>query len=152
MNQETINSIEVVRPNAVPSDLDKLTGNSGTLQFYCSIQDDGSRASKVAIYNAINNAEFKIDDFKGKQINVVNVVAHPVHLVADETGEELDALRIVLIDDEGKGYESVATGVMSSLEKIFNIVGMPTYNPPLAVMPREQKTRKGYKTLTLDLV
>lgn len=150
MNQN-VNELAEVRPNALPSDLDKLTGNAGTMQFYCSIKDNGERASKVAIYNAINNAEFKIDDCKGQQINVVDVVAHPVQLVADETGEVMNVLRIVLIDENGKGYESVATGVMSSLEKIFGIVGMPSYNPPLAVIPREQKTRKGYKTLTLDL-
>ena len=150
MNQN-YNEIEVVRQNALPTDLDRLTGNAGNMQFYCSIPNNGERASKVAIYNAINNAEFKIDDCKGQTINVVDIVAHPIQLVADETGETIECLRIVLIDEEGKGYESVATGVMSSLEKIFGIVGMPSYNPPLAVIPREQKTRKGYKTLTLDL-
>lgn len=150
MNQNAINSIEVVRPNAVPSDLDKLTGNTGTLQFYCSIKDDGTRESKVAIYNAINNVEKSLDECKGEVINVVNVVAHP-QTITNNDGEIIECLRIVLIDENGVGYHTVASGVMNSLEKIFNIVGMPTYNPPLAMIPREQKTRNGYKTLLIDL-
>lgn len=149
--QENAHELVEVRPNTLPTDLDRLTGNTGSMQFYCSISDDGSRESKVSIYNAINNAKNKIDDFKGQKINVVDVVAHPVKLVEDQSGELIEALRIVLIDDKGEGYETVATGVMSSLEKLFGIVGMPSYDPPLTVIPREQKTRKGFKTLTLDL-
>lgn len=158
MNKEAMNnlenqlvSMEEARLNTVPSDIERLA-QTGAPQFYCSIPDTGDRSSKVKIYNAINNAAHKIDDVKGQKINVVDIIAHPVSLVADETGEVMNATRIVLVDDKGVGYETVASGVMSSLEKIFGIVGMPSYDPPLGVVPREQKTRKGYKTLTLDLV
>lgn len=132
--------------------IERLTGAGNGTRFLSSIVDDGSRESKVKIYNAINKAENKIDDCKGEVIEMVDFVAHPVSLVADDSGEMVQCTRVVLIDKHGAGYETVASGVISSLEKIFSIVGFPPYkDEPLKVIPREQKTRKGYKTLTLDL-
>ena len=136
---------------AAPAQLDLLTnpGNS----FFCSIPNDGTRKSAVAIYNAINNKGESLDDHKGEIIEAVNVAAHPVTLTDENTGEIVEALRVVIIDKNGKNYDAVSQGIASSLQKIFGIVGMPPWNDePLKIKVVEQKTRKGFKTNTIELV
>lgn len=130
--------------------LDGLT-NPGN-QFYCSIQNDGSRAAAAKIYNAVNRKGESLDDHKGEILQIVDIAAHPVSLVDENTGELVNALRVVMIDKDGKNYDAVSQGIASSLQKIFGIVGMPSYNPPLALKVVEQKTRKGFKTNTIELV
>ena len=135
---------------AIPSQLDSLTnpGNS----FYCSIPNDGTRAAQVKIYNAVNNKGDALDDHKGEVLGIVDIAAHPVSIVDENTGEVVEALRVVMIDKNGKNYDAVSQGIASSLNKIFSIVGQPSYNPPLRLKVVEQKTRKGFKTNTIELV
>lgn len=121
--------------------------------FFCSIPNDGSRRSAIAIYNAVNSKGESLDDHKGEVLEIVNVAAHPVSLVDENTGEVVQAMRTVLIDKNGKNFDAVSQGVVSSLQKIFAIVGQPPYNDePLKIKVVEQKTRKGYKTNTIELV
>lgn len=120
--------------------------------FYCSIKNDGTRASQVKVYNAINSKGDSLDDHKNEVLEIVDVAAHPVTLVDENTGEIVEALRVVMVDKNGKNYDAVSQGIASSLQKIFAVVGMPSYNPPLKLKVVEQKTRKGYKTNTIELV
>lgn len=136
---------------AVPAELDLLTnpGNS----FFCSIPNDGTRKAAIAIYNAVNSKGESLDDHKGKVLEIVNVAAHPVTLLDENTGEVVTTLRTVLIAKNGVIYDAVSQGIASSLSKIFGIVGMPPWdNEPLKIKVVEQKTRKGYKTNTIELV
>lgn len=148
----TNNEIMVIDRNeiAAVSVLDAL--NNPGAAFYCSIPNDGSRSAAVSIYNAINSKGASLDDAKGDTINMVNVAAHPVRLVDENTGEAVEALRTVIIDDQGRYFDAVSQGIASSLEKIFAIIGQPPFAPPLPIKVTEQKTRKGYKTNTLELV
>lgn len=152
MNNEMNNEMMVVNKAdlAGVSIMDSL--NHSDTNFFCSIENDGSRAAAVKIYNAIQNAKEKLDDHKGEVLKIVNVVAHPVQLVDENTGEMVDCVRTVLIDENGVGYEAVSQGVVSSLVKLFGIVGRPTWEPALEMVAVEQKTRKGFKTLTIELV
>jgi len=142
----TINKADL----AAPSQLDALT-NPGS-SFFCSIPADGSRQSAIRIYNAINNKGESLDDQQGKILEIVNVAAHPVTLVDETTGEVNEALRTILIDKDGKNFDAVSQGVASSLQKIFAIVGPAPFDPPLKLKVVQQKTRKGYKVNTIELV
>lgn len=126
-------------------------------QFYCSIQDDGTRKTKVAIFNAVNGADDSIADHIGEVIEVVNVVAHPVELLDEVTGEVVNALRTVLIDKNGKTYTAVSQGITSALSKIFSIIGTPEggawEKEPVKMKIRQVKTRNGNnKVNTIELV
>lgn len=134
----------------MPSLVENLTHSQHS--FYSSIVDNGTRKSKITIYNAINKADEKLDNHKGEVLKIRDVVAHTVSLVDENTGEILDCLRIVLVDEKGVGYESISQGIYSSLQKIFAVVGLPTWDEPLQIKCVEQRTRKGFKTLTLELV
>jgi hypothetical protein len=119
--------------------------------FYCSIPNDGSRETAIKIYNAMNNTTGKIVDLKAPII-VTDIIAHNIQLVDEETGEMNDATRCVLITEDGQGYECVAGGVVSSIKKIVGIVGRAPWTPGIKMMPREVRTRKGYRTLTIELI
>ena len=139
-----------------PNDIASVAMMDGLMtpgaNFFCSIKNDGQRASQVKIFNAINNAEEKLDDHKNEVLNIVDVVAHPISIVDENTGELIETVRVVLIDENGVGYAAVSEGIVSSLQKLFGIVGQPSYNPPLSMKVVEQKTRKGFKTNTIQLV
>ena len=142
----TISREDLIKPTAIESLTNPETA------FFSSIVDDGSRESRVKIYNAINKAEEKLDDHKGEVLDIVDVVAHGVTLVDEQTGETIECTRIVLLDVNGVGYESISIGIYSSLQKIFAIVGVPTWIEAVKMKCIEQKTRKGFKTLTLELI
>ena len=151
MTNEIIASNDVARVDLV-EDLKNPTG-----KMYCSIQDDGTRASKVQIFNAINGADESLGDHIGEVLEVVNVVAHPIELQDEQTGETKEVLRTVLITKEGKTYVAVSQGVASALSKIFHIVGSPDNGAwekePVAMRVKQVKTRNGMnKVNTIELV
>ena len=150
--ENTNNAIVLSEEIAQVSDISRIASamNGKSVAFLTSIPDDGSRDNRIKIYNAVNKSGEKIDDHKGEVLNITNFAAHKVEL-ADDDGVIIEALRIVLIAEDGTCYESVSKGVMSSLEKIFSIVGVAPWTPALPIIPKEVKTRKGYKVLTLEL-
>ena len=79
--------------------LNELKNPSGAM--FCSIKDDGSRESKVAIFNAINRADKNVSEHLNEVLNIINVVAHPITLTDEETGEIVTCLRTVFITDKG---------------------------------------------------
>lgn len=137
---------EIIQPSALAALI------TPTSFFFSSIKDDGSRESQIRIFNAINKADSKLDDHKGEVLEIKDVVAHPIELVDENTGELTECVRMVLIDKDGKGYESVSQGIFSSIKKLFVIIGQPSWEIPVKMKVIEQKTRKGFKTLTIELV
>ena len=142
----------VAREDIAPAfQIDMLT--NATNSFLCSIPNDGSRKAAIAIYNAVNNKGESLDDHKGEVLEIVNFAAHPVTLTDENTGEVVEALRVVLVDKKGVNYDAVSQGIASSLQKIIAIVGMAPWDvEPLKIKVVEQKTRKGFKTNTIELV
>lgn len=125
-----------------------------TGSFFCSIKDDGSRKSKVAIYNAVNGADESIADHIGEVLEIVDVVAYPVTITDEETGEIMEVLRTVLVAKDGKAYTAVSQGITNSLARIFSIVGMPSWkDEPVKMKIKQIKTRNGNnKVNTIELV
>lgn len=139
------------REDLAPVNLLDTLNNPGN-SFLCSIADDGTRASKVKIFNAINQKGESLDDHKNEVLKIVDVAAHPVTLTDENTGEIVEALRIIMIDEKGRNYDAVSQGIASSLQKVFAIVGPAPWTPALSLKIVEQKTRKGFKTNTIELV
>ena len=157
MNENTMtNEMMVVRGDvAGVSLLEQFKDPNGN--FYCSIQDDGSRASKVAIFNAINGADESLADHINEILEITNVVAHPVTLTDEETGEVINALRVVLIDKNGKAYQAVSGGIANAISRIISIIGDPATGAwekePVKMRVKQVKTRNGNnKVNTLELV
>lgn len=147
---ENRNEMMIREEIATPSMVDTL--KNPTSVFFSSIENDGTRETQIKIYNAVSGEGENVSDHLKEVIEVENIVAHPVQMVDEKTGEITDALRIVLVSPDGTTYSSVATGVLSSMQKIMGIIGSAPWTPALKIMPVEVKTRNGYKTITLSLV
>lgn len=120
--------------------------------FFSSIEDDGTRESKIKIYNALNNADTQVEKMINKEIMLTDVLAHALTLPDMNTGELRECLRIVLIDENGVGYACISEGIASSLQKIMATIGSAPWNPALKVRPVYQTTKKGYKVMTLEIL
>lgn len=122
--------------------------------LFCSLQDDGTRKSKVAIYNAINNADERLSEHIGETLEIIDVVAHPVQLIDEQTGEAVECLRTVLIDKKGTSYTATSAGVANSLQRIFSLIGFPSWkDEPVKMKVKQVNTRNGNnKILTIELV
>ena len=126
-------------------------------QFYCSIANDGKRETKKAIYNAIQNATDRIENNINKTIEIVNVIAHPVELTDENTGEIMTAVRTVLVTKDGKSYEAVSGGIANAISRIMSIMGSPDggewEKEPVKALIVQKPTRNGNnKILSLELV
>ena len=155
MTNETMAMTVVNQDIAGVNILDQFKNPEGN--FYCSIADNGTRASKVAIFNAINNAEENLADHINEVLEITHVVAHPVTLTDEETGEVITALRTVLIDKNGKAYQAVSGGVANAISRIISIIGEPTNGAwekePVKMRVKQVKTRNGNnKVNTIELV
>ena len=130
--------------------IDDLTNVNSA--FFCSIQDDGTRASKVKIYNALNTQGEQLSDHINEELKIVDVSAHTINVVDKTTGELSQTLRTVLIAEDGTTYQAVSGGVISYKCKTA-IVGFPSWkDEPVVLKPVNVKTNNGFKVLTLELV
>lgn len=157
MNAETVvTSTELAEVKSNPLEVMDVNefSNPVNTAMYCSIKDDGSAKSKAAIFNAINSPEKKVADFIGKTIALKDIVAHPIRLLDENTGEVIDAMRMVLIDDKGEGYEAVSSGLVNAVSRILQIFGQPeTWSEPIKVEVVQKGTRNGTnKVTTLKIV
>lgn len=134
--------------NASLSILEDLKNPNGT--FFCSIVDDGTRKSKVAIYNAVNNAEDDLASHINEVLEIVDVAAYPVELTDEVTGEIFTALRTVLIDKTGKAYSATSQGIANSLQRVFSIIGMPSWTAePVKMKIKQVQTRNGMNKVNI---
>jgi Phage Single-stranded DNA-binding protein len=149
-NQE-VNEVSVLNREDVVTDLSPTMFEDTTQALFSTIKGE-DRATRVKVYNAISDSENALDDHKGEILEITDMVAHPITLADEVTGEDVQCMRIVLLTNEGVGYHSVSQGVASSMQRIISLVGQgPWTEEPLKVVATEKKTRKGFKTHTLKL-
>ena len=148
--KESSEVMVINRADLAPADITILT--EANTQFFCSIPNDGSRESQIKIYNAVNSKGESLADHKNEVLEIVDVACHPITLADPNTGEAVNVLRTILVDKNGKNYDAVSQGIVSSLQKIFAIVGQPSYDPPLKIKVVEQKTSNKFTVNTIELV
>lgn len=141
------------------ADVAGATGNKAVEQIgtiregsaILSTMNGDTREGKIGTLNAITNAE-PLSDHLGQVINLVHCVFQAISLTDEKTGEVSDAVRTILIDQDGNGYAAVSAGLFGSLRDIFGILGQPaTWNEPLPITVDEQKGRKGYKFFKVSM-
>lgn len=141
---------EIVTEPVASVDVMELLQNPSA-NFFTSLKAE-TRKDKIKLYNAINKEDHKLGDMINTVIEVVDVVAHEV-VLEDENGVPRKCVRMILVDSEGNTYSSVAEGIISSMTKIFAIVGMPSWaDEPVRMKCVSVTTRKGFKTNVLELV
>lgn len=141
---------EIVVKEDLVTTLDPSIFENTNQALFSSIKVE-DRATQIKVFNAINGAENSLSDHLGEVLEIQDMVAHPITLQDEVTKEDVQAMRVVLLTADGVGYHAVSGGVVSSLQKLIGVVGQAPWTPALKVVPIEQKTRKGFKTITLRL-
>lgn len=136
---------------------------SNNKEMFCTM-DLEDKASKVALYNSLQECDVKLNDIKGTTIEVVNVFVEKKEvaerdektdeLLYDENGEVLTKTRFrtILFGSDGKTYVSAAYGVYNSLRQIIPIFGNPSEINPIKVKVGTRKLRSGKESLILTVV
>lgn len=118
---------------------------------YCSIVAE-TNEDKAKIYNAMNNPDKRLKDCINEVIALTDVYVETVECTSETTGETIACPRVVLIDEDGIGYQAVSKGIFSALKKLFAIYGEPTkWDEPINVKVR-QISNGTRNILTLDVV
>src|SRR5690625_913848 len=124
--------------------------NAGEVGVYSTFKGEDFK-TRVQVAQALSAAQ-PISDFLGETINLANVVVQAVD-VADEDGTLNEAVRVILVDDKGKSYAALSDGLYRSLQNLFGVLGEPsTWPEPLPVRVVEEKSRKGFKFFTIQIV
>lgn len=121
----------------------------GTADIYCSLVSDDMESKKL-LYKAMTKPDFKLNDCFNKKIAMKDIFCETV-LVAGDDGTERQCPRIVIIDAEGKSYQSVSFGVFNALKRIMTIFGEPTWEEPLTIVPVQISKGKN-KLTSLEVV
>lgn len=115
---------------------------------FCSFPAE-TREEKAKLFSVMNNPEHRIGDCINTTINVVDIYCEVV-TVKDENGESSKCPRVVLIDEEGKGYQAVSLGIFSAVKKLIKAFGWPTWVEPIPVKVVQVSKGKN-KMLTFDV-
>ena len=106
---------------------------------------------KIKLYNAINAPETRIADMVNKAICLTDVIMVKCRINDRGRSAERDAIRVILIDDNGETYAATSSGITNSVRNIFNIFGTLHFPEGLKVTIEQIKTSNG-NTLTMKLM
>lgn len=121
--------------------------------FFSSIQNPtGDRDLSIKIYNAISDTQ-QLREYINVPLSITDILAHPVSLLDEKTGEVTDAIRTILIDEEGTAYAAVSEGIRSSITRLVQIAGALPWTPSLKMVALQKPTRNAmYQVLTIRLL
>lgn len=123
--------------------------SQGAASMYCSLKA-GTRAEKAAVFNASNNPTHKVGDYINKVITVRDVLCEVIQVENQETGLPDQAIRTVLIDENGETYQAVSAGIFNALKKAIQMFESPTWDPALPCLIKQVPVGKG-SMLTFDV-
>ena len=136
-------------PSSIVSVIESM--KSGKATVFSSFKADDF-ATKMVISSAVSSAE-AISDHLGETINLANFIVQPIEMTDENTGELVSVPRVILMDDQNKGYYGISTAILSSLQTMTGILGMPHEWPnPVPVQVTEIKTRKGFRAFNMSPV
>lgn len=159
VNAFALSAPEIATPTApavntvVMDDDEKMVADLTTRRVsYCSLTAETAE-EKTTLYNAMNNPQNRVKDCINETIALKDVFVEVVHCVNRETDESVAAPRVVLIDENGIGFQCVSTGVFSALKKLFSVFGEPrTWEKPVKIKIKQLNRGTDKSILTFDVV
>lgn len=97
-----------------------------------------------AIFAALTAAE-PVSDHLGEVFNLRHVVAQVVQIENPATKNMVDAVRTILVDDEGVCWTATSEQIQRGLGVLFGIYGRPeSWSEAKPIVIRQQKSRNGF--------
>lgn len=117
---------------------------------YCSLSPT-SEGNATALYNAMNNPDYKLSDFINTELEIDNIYIERVELADSETGEVKIQARTVLFNSSKDTFYTVSTGVYQSLKNICTLIDTPErWKSPIKVKVIQRSVKRG-SMLTLEV-
>ena len=140
MSNEIVIPTTVAATAKVDSQLSGLTGGRNT--FDTSI-DKTTEEGQFTLLNALSDSE-QIADHLGETLMLKDYIAQIVEYEDTATGELMEGIRIIIVDDKGVGYSALSTGFYRSMMNILNVKGSPrSWAKPLPIRVDEVKGKRG---------
>lgn len=150
--ETTLEPIDISAPAPITSDSgNSLLVNDSRRQSFSSWTPQTLEERK-SYYNAINMPGQKLSECVNMSVKIQHIYAETCDYRDRETGEVVPGVRIVLIDDKGKSYNTSSIGVYNCLSKIFQIFGTPNqWTSPLVVKVKQIAPEPNKKVLLLEV-
>jgi hypothetical protein len=107
--------------------------------------------ARIALASALTNSE-KLKTKLNTELAVVDYVVTEVTFVSKETGEVVNAPRVVLIDENGDAFHATSMGVLTALRNIRLAVGELWGQKPVRVIPEQKQGNNGWEFITLRVL
>lgn len=135
-------------PAALPAVVEQVLGSLGGKCFHNFGVDklDVWRQTAIATGPDVK----PVSGCLGNVIPLHKFYCHQVQIAGETPGEYLDAIRVVLIDDDDNAYACVSDGVARDLGRIIATFGMGPYDPPIGIRVVQGNTRKGRRFYSLQ--
>lgn len=118
---------------------------------YCSMQAVNNKA-RVTLFNACANPK-KISDMINKRIKVMHVYIEIIQVMSEQSGEMVNAPRVILIDEQGNGYQAVSNGIYNAVKRMYALFGDPgDWDAPHTVEVQHVSLKDGQHTFNLLMV
>lgn len=135
----------------IDEDVDYVADLTSRTTAYCSLIAE-SPEDKAKIYNAMNNPEKRVKDCINEVISLTDVYVESV-TCTNEAGVSTVCPRVVLIDENGIGYQAVSKGIFSALKKLFGVFGEPKdWTQPINIKIKQMNRGTNKAILTFDIV
>ena len=155
-NQQTVqtaddNTMELALSSDRFEHMDIASDLSTGKAAYCTMQAADNKA-RVTLFNACTNP-LKISDMINKRIKVLHIYAEIIQVVSEQTGELCSVPRIILIDEQGKGYQAVSIGIYNAVKRMIALFGNPAeWDAPHTVEVQNVSLANGQHTFNLFMV
>lgn len=130
---------------------------------FCTFDQESEEGQRL-VYKVTNDPDFSTKDMVNTPISLSGVYVETVELAKKQEGSDellLDEYgntirtkvpRVVLVDTEGKTYQSCSFGVYYSIKSILMAFGTPDkWTKPLVVVPKTVSKAANKNSLTLKL-
>ena len=107
---------------------------------------------KKKLFKVATAPDHNVAEYIGKSIKIKDVYAEVVHMTNQETGENTDGIRMVIIDDKGESYQCVSSGMWNAFTRMRAIFGNPTYDPAIPIEIKQIDKGVYKKILSFDII
>lgn len=133
---------------ALPAVVEGLLGSLGSRQFHTFTGDAMQVWRQIAL--ATGPEVLPATEAINRPIKLEHFYVHQVQIAGETPGEYVDAIRVVLIEPEGRAFGFVSDGIAKDLARIISTFGMGPYSPPIPVKAVQFNTRKGRRAYSLQ--
>lgn len=104
---------------------------------------------RAIVTKALGNADKKAGDVVGQVLHVVGYLAHPATLIDNDTGEEYNKVRVVMVLRDDTTVSCMSEGVVRVLRFVSQVMENKRWDPPVRFLIESHALEKGRRYFTM---